>query len=238
MTGHVAARAPLETPRRAERPRAALSRYFECSNCRVMRDTDSGVLEGQRHLFCGGAFGLRGGESADSPEVPWGERPLVAVAWAMPSRWTFQIPPIADFVQRWTEGRTCIVDPFCGTSLVAHHRNDMAHGGMDAEQFVRDLIAQGVRADCVIFDPPYSPRQIAECYKSIGRKATTEDTQNARLYKRVRDALADVLVPGGVALSFGWQSSGFGKRWLTHEILLVQHGGAHNDTICVAQVKP
>jgi hypothetical protein len=54
----------------------------------------------------------------------------------------------------------------------------------------------------------------------------------------VRAALTDILDDGGLALSFGWQSSGFGREWETLEILLVQHGGAHNDTICVAQRKP
>ena len=156
----------------------------------------------------------------------------------MPSRWTFSIPPIAEFVARHTAGRSCIVDPFCGSSTLAHYRNDLGRGGVDAEAFVRGLIAQGVVADCVIFDPPYSPRQISECYKSIGRTVTTADTQNAALYSRVRAALRDVLAVDGVALSFGWQSGGFGRAWPTLEVLLVQHGGAHNDTICVAQTKP
>lgn len=164
--------------------------------------------------------------------------PRFGVAFAMPTRWTFQQPPVAAFVARHTAGRRCIVDPFCGQSTLAHHRNDLASGGVDAETFVRGLIAQGVRADCVIFDPPYSPRQISECYQGIGRTVTAEDTQNARLYKRVRAALAEILDPDGLALSFGWQSSGFGKDWPTLDLLLVQHGGAHNDTICVAQTMP
>lgn len=145
------------------------------------------------------------------------------------------MPPVAAFLARHLKGASVIVDPFCGESTVATHRNDLARGGVDAEQFVRDLIAQGVIADAVLFDPPYSPRQIAECYRGIGREPTMEDTQNGRLFKRVRAALADVLKPDGIALSFGWQSSGFGKGWDTGEILIVQHGGAHTDTICVAQ---
>lgn len=160
------------------------------------------------------------------------------IEWAMPSRWTFQIPPIADFVAQHTEGARVIIDPFCGSSTIATHRNDLTQGGEDAEAFCRRLLGEGVQADVVLFDPPYSPRQIAECYESIGRKATTEDTQNAALYARVRVPLADLLKPGGIALSFGWQSSGFGKEWLMVDLLLVQHGGAHNDTICVAQRKP
>ena len=161
----------------------------------------------------------------------------IGTAWAMPSPWTFEVPPIRAFVDRWTYGRVCIVDPMAGRSTIAHYSNDIV-GGLDAEEFVRGLIALGVRADCVIFDPPYSPRQISESYRIAGITPSRSDTQNARLYARVRRALAGMLAPGGIALSFGWQSSGFGKSWETREILLVQHGGAHNDTICVAQEKP
>lgn len=157
--------------------------------------------------------------------------------WAMPSRWTFEIPPIADFVARWTTGASMIVDPFCGRSMIGTHRNDLAHDGVDAEEFCRGLLVRGSLADVVLFDPPYSPRQISECYKMVGRTTTMEDTQSS-FWGRTRRPLADLLKPGGVALSFGWQSSGFGKEWDTLEILLVQHGGAHNDTICVAQRKP
>ncbi len=160
-------------------------------------------------------------------------------AWAMPSRWTFSIPPINAFVRRWVAGAEIVVDPFCGQSDFGTHTNDIAiSGGVDAEEFCDRLHDAGVVADVVVFDPPYSPRQISECYKAIGRKPTTADTQNAALYARVRPSLDRILRPGGIALSFGWQSSGFGKRYETREILLVQHGGAHNDTICVAQVKP
>ena len=159
------------------------------------------------------------------------------VAWSMPSRWTFQMPPVAQFLDRHIGARDLVVDPFCGTSTRAMLKNDLAQTGVDAEDFCKGLLLQGVKADVVLFDPPYSPRQISECYKSIGRKVTAADTQNAALYKRVRAPLAELLRPDGVALSFGWQSSGFGKMWPTEEILLVQHGGAHNDTICVAQRK-
>lgn len=157
--------------------------------------------------------------------------------WALPSRWTFSIKPIAAFIER-NILHGVIVDPFAGQSTIASHRNDLAHGGIDAVPFCEQLLASGLIADSIIFDPPYSPRQISECYKGIGRKATTKDTQNAALYAAVRAPLARLLKRGGIALSFGWQSSGFTKKeFETIEILLVQHGGAHNDTICVAQRK-
>lgn len=166
-------------------------------------------------------------------------RPMFLTAWAMPNRRTFQIAPIAAFLDRWLYGCDLIADPFCGTDDRAHLRNDLGHGGIDAEEWCNVMLLEHFgRCDAVLFDPPYSPRQISECYKNIGRPVTAFDTRNAALYARVRKALSALLKPGGVALSFGWQSSGFGKAFVTEEILLVQHGGAHNDTICVAQRKP
>ncbi|OQW38365.1 MAG: hypothetical protein A4C66_11885 [Nitrospira sp. HN-bin3] len=161
-----------------------------------------------------------------------------STAWCMPSPWTFQMEPVRAFLARHLTGRRCIVDPFCGTSQIGHFRNDLGRGGVDAEDFLRNLIRQGVRADAVLFDPPYSPRQVAECYAGTGRKITMADTQNGAPNKRVKALLREILDEGGIALSFGWQSSGFGRAWETVEILLVQHGGAHNDTICVAQRPP
>ena len=164
---------------------------------------------------------------------------IISTAFSMPNPWTFSMHPVTMFLARHLAGASVIVDPFCGESQVGTHRNDLAQSdGIDAELFVRSLISSGLKADAVLFDPPYSPRQIAECYRNIGREPAQQDTQNGRLYKRVRAVLCDILKPGGVALSFGWQSTGFGKEWETLEILLVQHGGAHNDTICVAQLAP
>lgn len=163
---------------------------------------------------------------------------IVTLAWSMPNRWTFSMPPVRAFLDRWLSGCEIIIDPFCGESSIGTLRNDLARGGIDAAQWCDSLLPTMCgQADAVLFDPPYSPRQITECYKSIGRKATTSDTQNASLYRKVRGPLAMLLRPGGIAMSFGWQSSGFGKDWHTEEILLVRHGGAHNDTICVAQRK-
>lgn len=156
----------------------------------------------------------------------------------MPSKWTFSMPPVQGFLERWLNGCEVIVDPFCGQSQIGTLRNDLAQGGQDAAEWCEGLAEEwSGKADAVLFDPPYSPRQISECYKSIGLKTTTKTTQNGMMYRRVRTALGEMLKPGGVALSFGWQSGGFGKQWFTGEIMLVRHGGAHNDTICVAQRK-
>ncbi len=107
---------------------------------------------------------------------------------------------------------------------------------MDAEEFCRSGIPS---VDLALFDPPYSPRQISEHYRAAGREVTQADTQSAALYKRVRDAIDPLIIPGGIVLSFGWSSNGMGKArgYQLEEILLVAHGGAHHDTICIAERK-
>lgn len=164
--------------------------------------------------------------------------------FAMPSKNTFSIPPVGQFVRRYLSNAKVSVDPFARNNNWATHTNDIdrnttANAHMDAEDYLNYLAERGVVADLVLFDPPYSPRQISEHYKAAGRQVTSEDTQNGRLYRRVRDAIDRIIHPRGHVLSFGWSSIGMGlnRGYLPIEILLVPHGGAHNDTICIAERK-
>ena len=144
---------------------------------------------------------------------------------------------MAAIIRRFASG--LIVDPFSGRSTIATLRNDLAHGGVDAREWLRSLVTAGVRADCALLDPPYSPRQMSECYKSVGLKVGMKGTQNAVLYSDSKDLLTAILKPGGIAITCGWNSGGFGKNRgfeLLH-VLLVAHGGAHNDTIVVVERK-
>jgi hypothetical protein len=161
--------------------------------------------------------------------------------WAMPSADTFSIKPISEFVKRYTQNGVS-VDPFARNGTLATITNDInpntsAQYHMDAIEFL-DMLATGdTLADVVILDMPYSPRQISECYQELGRKVTMADTQSGNLYRRVRDAVMPILKPDGVVLSFGWNTVGMGKKrgFEIVEILLCCHGGAHNDTICMAE---
>lgn len=153
-------------------------------------------------------------------------------AWAMPSRWTFSIPPIAAWIAKRLENASVIVDPFCGESILATHRNDSSTG-IEAVEWLTNLKVHG---DVVLFDPPYPPRQITECYAANGKKATMLDT-SARFYASAKDAIAQRCKVGGKALSFGWNSGGLGMKrgFKIRSILMVAHGDAHNDTICVEE---
>lgn len=155
--------------------------------------------------------------------------------WAMPSSATFSVRPISSLLDRWLQDCAVVIDPFCGDSTRGTVRNDL-RCGYEARFFLASLDCQ---ADAVLFDPPYSPRQISESYKSVGLAVGQQETQSARLYKDVKDALDGLLRPGGIAICCGWNSAGFGieRGYRLEEILLVAHGGAHNDTIVTVERK-
>ena len=158
----------------------------------------------------------------------------------MPSGDTFSVPPIGDFVRRYLSAAKVSIDPFARNKRWATHTNDLnpatdAEHHMEARAFLVMLVERGVRADLLIFDPPYSPRQISECYAASGMKAGMADTQNAKLVKECRDLMRQIAMPGAACLSFGWNSAGMGKGWQLEELMLVAHGGCHNDTICMAE---
>lgn len=164
--------------------------------------------------------------------------------FAMPNAETFSMKPVGEFVQAYLACSKVSVDPFARNRDWATHTNDInpattAQSHQDAEAFLMALDSRGVRADLALFDPPYSPRQVTEHYQEAGLAVTREDTQNGRLYKRVRDALDRIMLPGGMVLSFGWQSAGMGtgRGYELLETMLVTHGGGHNDTICIAERK-
>jgi hypothetical protein len=137
-----------------------------------------------------------------------------------------------------------IVDPFSRDSAWGTVTNDLdpaqpTQHHLEAGEFLSMLATRGCVADAVLFDPPYSPRQISESYKAVGMQVGMQETQNGRFYKRIRDGLDAVLRQGGVAISCGWNSAGFGmeRGYVIEQILLVAHGGAHNDTIVTVERK-
>jgi hypothetical protein len=158
--------------------------------------------------------------------------------WQMPNSDTFAIPAIGALVSKYLHGVS--VDPFARNTLLATHTNDLnpnttAKHHMQACDFLNMLADKGIIADVVIFDPPYSPRQILECYASAGLTADMQSTQNAKLYSDCRTAIRRICKVGTAVLSFGWNSSGMGPGFSMLELLLVCHGSAHNDTICLVE---
>jgi hypothetical protein len=165
----------------------------------------------------------------------------------MPSAWTFTIKPIEELLKRYIgDSNYNWIDPFAGKYSMADSewRNDMnpernAKYQMDAYDFSKDVIQRsGIEFNGVLFDPPYSNRQISEHYKQVGRKATQLDT-SARFYSRIKSTITPCIKKGGYAISFGWNTVGFGKKngFEIVEILIVSHGGAKNDTLVTVERK-
>jgi len=161
--------------------------------------------------------------------------------WAMPDKWTFRMKPIAELLTNYVGDGKGWIDPFAGMNSPAEFTNDLntempTKYHLDAIEFLK---AVGDNSSIgVLIDPPYSPRQLSECYKGIGRKVTQWDTLGT-WRSWVRDEVARILRTGGVVISFGWNSCGIGKErgFSIVEILLVCHGQTHNDTIVTVERK-
>jgi hypothetical protein len=162
-------------------------------------------------------------------------------AWAMPSKDTFSIKPIHELVMRLRDQSTVSVDPFSNGKYYAQHTNDLdlskkASRHLDAVDFLREQ-PDGF-CDLMLFDPPYSPRQVSECYKKLGKTVNMQTTQSS-YWTKLKKEIARIVKPGGKVLTCGWNSGGIGKTlgFEIEEILLVAHGGWHNDTICTVERK-
>jgi len=162
---------------------------------------------------------------------------IINRVWAMPNKWTFTIKPIAELLSRYVGDGKGWVDPFAGMYSPAEFTNDLdpsssAKSHIDASEYLNNLNGY---YEGILFDPPYSLRQLKELYDSIGLPVTGMELN----YGGLRPVIREIIKVGGMAISFGWNSIGMGK---THgfeiiEILLVCHGRAHNDTIVTVERK-
>ena len=90
----------------------------------------------------------------------------------MPSPQTFTMRPVRQLLVRYIRSGTRVLDPFAGNSLVGTRTNDLnpltrAQDHMEADDFFDKVRGEGVLYHVILFDPPYSPRQVQECYRGI-----------------------------------------------------------------------
>lgn len=155
--------------------------------------------------------------------------------WVMPSKWTFTMKPIKELLDKYNVGEGWI-DPFAGYNSPAQWRNDIEGRGnefqMDGLEFLQTC---GLSATVVLFDPPYSVEMCLRKYTSK-YKGTAGRTE---YWTKCKDAISNLVVPGGYSISFGWDSNGMGKKrgFEIVEILLLCHGACHNDTIITVERK-
>jgi hypothetical protein len=159
--------------------------------------------------------------------------------WAMPNSNTFQIPAIRDIINKYKFGT--IIDPFANTNKIATITNDLnpeydTDYHMDATEFLQMLEPESI--DTVLYDPPYSPRQVSECYKRFGKTVNMATTQ-ASYWSSQKNAIERITHLGSYVITCGWNSGGIGVKhgFEIVEILMVAHGGWHNDTIVTVERK-
>lgn len=161
--------------------------------------------------------------------------------WEMPNKWTFRMQCVQSLLKKYNVGKNWI-DPFAGMTSPAEIRNDLnpespAEYHLKADKFISQLNSEYTG---ILFDPPYSTRQTMECYKSFGLEFNNLDSQSCVHWGKIKDMASTLIIPGGYAISFGWNSSGFGisRGFSIIEILLINHGGnGHNDTIVTVEQK-
>lgn len=165
---------------------------------------------------------------------------IISRMWAMPSRHTFTIKPIKELLEKYVGDGKGWIDPFSGYNSPAEIKNDLNPNipvcfHLEATDFIAQVKSP---VNGILFDPPYSPRQIKEVYNLIGLHNSFENTM-ATFWSKVKDCACKIIEPNGLVISCGWNSQGFGKNrgFEIIEILLVPHGGAHNDTIVTVERK-
>lgn len=161
--------------------------------------------------------------------------------WSMPNKNTFDIKPIKELLKNEVDNSKIWIDPFANKNKIAIITNDLnpeydTNHHMDALEFLKMFDDNSV--DGVLYDPPYSPRQVSECYKHVGYNVTQETTR-ASFWGNHKKEISRIVKPGGKDITFDWNSGGIDMKYgfEIKNILLVPHGGWHNDTICTIEIK-
>lgn len=175
---------------------------------------------------------------------------IITREWSMPNSRTFKIKPIKNIIERYQEelvSNSLVLDPFSNHNIVIDRErlnlitNDIdpqydTDYSLDALDFLKMFSDESV--DLVLYDPPYSPRQVSEVYKKLDMSVNMQTTQ-ASYWGNQKKEISRIVKKGGYVLTFGWNSGGIGKTkgFEIVEILMVAHGGWHNDTIVTVEKK-
>ena len=161
--------------------------------------------------------------------------------WAMPNKNTFNIKPINELINKYLKGDLLVVDPFANANKLATITNDLdtqydTDYHLDALDFLKQIDDYSV--DLVLYDPPYSPRQVSESYRLLEMSVNMATTQSS-YWSKQKQEIARIVKQDGYVISCAWNSGGIGKKYgfEIQEILLVAHGGWHNDTIVTVERK-
>ncbi len=168
------------------------------------------------------------------------EQIVFSRVWYKATAWTFEIHPIKVLLEKYVGDGVGWVDPFAGKNSPAEITNDHnpdrnAKYHLEAIDFCKQLDGN---YNGVLFDPPYSFTQVKEHYQVLGLPVTKGST-SMKFYSTIKDEICLKIKDRGLAISFGWNTNGFGKArgFKIVEIMAVAHGGHRNDTLVVVERK-
>ena len=138
--------------------------------------------------------------------------------FAMPNHKTFEIKPIKELIEQER-----IAGEFIDLFPYPYHK--------DALRFLKDMPDNYYWF--MLYDPPYSQRQLFEMYKNLGENLQS----NSNYFKLLDEQIDRVMKPKGKVIRFGWNSKRISPQFDIKRIMLVNHGAAHNDTIVTIQSK-
>jgi hypothetical protein len=141
--------------------------------------------------------------------------------WAMPSHQTFTIKPFKELIEK--ELGSEYIDPFPYPFK------------QDAIEYLKTI--EDNSKNYLVFDPPYSQRQLREMYDNNG--LSLDNPMNNSYWANCRKEISRIIKKNGKVISFGWNSNGIGKKYgfeIT-KVVLVAHGSQHNDTIATVEMK-
>ena len=106
--------------------------------------------------------------------------------WCMPSPETFTMAPVKKLLERYVGDGKGWIDPFAGSSSPAEYTNDLNPDAptkyhLEALDFINMVDRNDYHG--ILFDPPYSLRQVKECYDNIGKSLPFDTTQDASFGK-------------------------------------------------------
>lgn len=161
----------------------------------------------------------------------------------MPNAETLNIKPIRELISRYIpKGGDRWVDFFARNQRVCEITNDINpifktnHNqcALTLSTKLRRSHFQGA-----LLDMPFSMNQNKILYENFGRGHYCVRPDSMKYWAEFKDNVANLIVPGGIAITCAWSSMGLGKNrgFEMIEILLVPHGGSRNDTIVTVERK-
>ena len=166
---------------------------------------------------------------------------IINRCWNMPHKNTFGIKPVRAIIDKYNNPTLLSIDPFSNKNTLAKITNDLdpqynTTYNLDALDFLKTFADDSV--DLILFDPPFSPRQVSESYKKLNKTVNWQTTQSS-FWGNLKKEMGRVVKKDGIVITCGWSSGGVGKSngFEIQEILMVAHGGNHNDTIIVVDKK-